>query len=63
MTPPKAIRSITTSFIPIIKAGCIPLTLGGDHTIAIGRVVGADSHPGKMPLIYYRRGYRSLLMD
>jgi flavin reductase (DIM6/NTAB) family NADH-FMN oxidoreductase RutF len=36
---------------------------GGDHTIAIGRVVGADSHPGKKPLIYYRRGYRSLVLD
>ena len=36
---------------------------GGDHTIAIGRVVGADSHPGRKPLIYYRRGYRDLVMD
>lgn len=39
------------------------LVPGGDHTIAIGRVVGADSHPGKKPLIYYRRGYRSLVLD
>ncbi len=36
---------------------------GGDHTIAIGRVVGADSHPGRKPLIYYRRGYRDLVLD
>lgn len=36
---------------------------GGDHTIAIGRVVGAAYDPKKKPLIYYRRGYRSLVMD
>lgn len=36
---------------------------GGDHTIAIGRVVGADSHPGRKPLIYYRRGYRDIVLD
>ena len=36
---------------------------GGDHTIAIGRVVGAAFDPSKKPLIYYRRGYRSLNFD
>lgn len=36
---------------------------GGDHTIAIGRVVGAAFNPERKPLIYYRRGYRSLVMD
>jgi flavin reductase (DIM6/NTAB) family NADH-FMN oxidoreductase RutF len=39
------------------------LVHGGDHTIAIGRVVGAAFDATKMPLIYYRRGYRKLLMD
>jgi flavin reductase (DIM6/NTAB) family NADH-FMN oxidoreductase RutF len=33
---------------------------GGDHTIAIGRVLGAASDPEKKPLVYYRRAYRSL---
>ncbi|WP_322797127.1 flavin reductase family protein [Tepidiforma sp.] len=33
---------------------------GGDHTITIGRVVAARSNPEKQPLIYFRRGYRSL---
>jgi flavin reductase (DIM6/NTAB) family NADH-FMN oxidoreductase RutF len=36
---------------------------GGDHSIAIGRVVGAASDPTRKPLIYYRRGYRSLILD
>ncbi|MGE5594938.1 MAG: flavin reductase family protein [Hyphomicrobiales bacterium] len=36
---------------------------GGDHTIVIGRVLGAASDPEKKPLIYYRRGYRSLILD
>ena len=34
--------------------------VGGDHTIAIGRVLGAASDPSKQPLLYYRRAYRSL---
>lgn len=36
---------------------------GGDHTIMVGRVVAAKADPSKMPLIYYRRGYRDLVMD
>jgi flavin reductase (DIM6/NTAB) family NADH-FMN oxidoreductase RutF len=36
---------------------------GGDHTIMIGKLVGAASDPTKKPLIYYRRGYRSLILD
>ena len=36
---------------------------GGDHTIAIGRVVGASFDPDKLPLMYFRRGYRTLNMD
>ncbi len=31
----------------------------GDHTIFIGEVIAADTHPGK-PLIYYRSGYHEL---
>ncbi|HKS92956.1 MAG TPA: flavin reductase family protein [Tepidiformaceae bacterium] len=33
---------------------------GGDHTIMIGRVVGAASNPDAKPLLYYRRGYRTV---
>jgi flavin reductase (DIM6/NTAB) family NADH-FMN oxidoreductase RutF len=33
---------------------------GGDHTIAIGRVVGAAFDPTRQPLVYFRRAYRSV---
>lgn len=33
---------------------------GGDHTIAVGRVVGAAFDPGRRPLVYFRRAYRSV---
>lgn len=36
---------------------------GGDHTIAIGRVVGAAYRADRKPLLYFRRGYRSIVMD
>jgi flavin reductase (DIM6/NTAB) family NADH-FMN oxidoreductase RutF len=36
---------------------------GGDHTIAVGRVVGATFDTDKLPLMYFRRAYRSLNMD
>lgn len=36
---------------------------GGDHTIAVGRVVGASFDPDRLPLMYFRRAYRGLKMD
>ena len=39
------------------------LVPGGDHTIALGRVVGASFEPSLKPLMYYRRGYRKLILD
>jgi flavin reductase (DIM6/NTAB) family NADH-FMN oxidoreductase RutF len=36
---------------------------GGDHTIAIGRVVGATFNPNLLPLMYFRRAYRTLNME
>jgi flavin reductase (DIM6/NTAB) family NADH-FMN oxidoreductase RutF len=36
---------------------------GGDHTIVIGRVVGAAANPDKKPLVFYKRGYRPLVLD
>jgi flavin reductase (DIM6/NTAB) family NADH-FMN oxidoreductase RutF len=33
---------------------------GGDHTIMVGRVIGAAYDPNKQPLVYFRRAYRSV---
>lgn len=38
------------------------LVPGGDHMIAIGRVKGASFDAEKLPLMYFRRGYRTLNM-
>jgi len=35
----------------------------GDHTIVIGEVVEAQSAEGLQPLLYWRRGYRSIGTD
>lgn len=32
----------------------------GDHIIVVGRVVEAVARPDRAPLVYYRRGYRTL---
>lgn len=55
---------------PIIRGGIAHLDCeleqaipGGDHTIVIGRVVGAAANPDAKPLVYFRRGYRSLTME
>ena len=34
---------------------------GGDHTIAVGRVLGAAYRAEAMPLLYFRRSYRSIM--
>ncbi|HMO55350.1 MAG TPA: flavin reductase family protein [Tepidiformaceae bacterium] len=36
---------------------------GGDHTIAVGRVVSVRSNPEIQPLIYFRRAYRTVTGD
>jgi flavin reductase (DIM6/NTAB) family NADH-FMN oxidoreductase RutF len=36
---------------------------GGDHTIMIGRVLGAAFDAEKQPLLYFRRRYRKLSED
>ena len=36
---------------------------GGDHTIVVGKVVAATFNTEKLPLMYFRRAYRSLTMD
>lgn len=35
----------------------------GDHDILLGRVLGAWSDPTGTPLLYWRRGYRALVVD
>ena len=35
----------------------------GDHTIVIGRVLGAAARQERKPLVYFRRGYRSVNLD
>jgi flavin reductase (DIM6/NTAB) family NADH-FMN oxidoreductase RutF len=35
----------------------------GDHSIVVGRVVGAASDPLRRPLLYFRRAYRTLKLD
>lgn len=37
--------------------------VGGDHTIAVGKVVGAAFDPSLKPLVYFRRGYRPVVVD
>jgi flavin reductase (DIM6/NTAB) family NADH-FMN oxidoreductase RutF len=39
------------------------LVPAGDHTIGIGSVIGASYDASLLPLMYYRRGYRKLVMD
>jgi flavin reductase (DIM6/NTAB) family NADH-FMN oxidoreductase RutF len=36
---------------------------GGDHTIVVGRVLGAAYNPDLNPLLYFRREYRTLRME
>ena len=36
---------------------------GGDHTIAVGRVLGAAFDAGRKPLVYFRRGYRQVVLE
>ena len=36
------------------------LIVEGDHTIAVGKVVQGVADEAKMPLIYYRRKYRTV---
>lgn len=36
---------------------------GGDHTVVVGRVLGAAANLERKPLLYYRRAYRTLVLD
>jgi flavin reductase (DIM6/NTAB) family NADH-FMN oxidoreductase RutF len=36
---------------------------GGDHVIAVGKILGAAFDTELKPLLYFRRGYRNLVMD
>jgi flavin reductase (DIM6/NTAB) family NADH-FMN oxidoreductase RutF len=57
----------TASGLPIVRDAIAHLECDlhgelaiGDHTIIVGRVTGAVTQPDKAPLVYYRRGYRTL---
>lgn len=60
----------SASKMPVI-AGCMAYVccelheaaVAGDHTILIGRVVEAVAREDKTPLLYFRRGYRSLSLE
>lgn len=54
---------IITGAIAHLDCEVHELLPGGDHTIAVGHVVSAAADPSLKPLIYYRRGYRQLLLD
>lgn len=51
--------------VPVVKDALAHLVCdvhhaveAGDHLVVIGRVIEAVSRPDKMPLLYFRRGYR-----
>jgi len=39
------------------------IVAGGDHSIVVGRVLGAASDPLRQPLVYFRRAYRTPRLD
>ena len=47
----------TIAYLDCELASTLP---GGDHLIALGRVVGAGYDLDKEPLLYFRRGYHEL---
>ncbi len=60
----------TTSGMPVVHGAIAYLDCElhgemavGDHAIVIGRVVEAVAHPDRTPLVYYRRGYRTLAVS
>lgn len=55
---------------PIVSGGIAGLDCelhelveGGDHMLLLGRVVEARFNAEKKPLLYFRRGYRRVVMD
>ena len=60
----------TESDVPVVKnaAAYVACKLHqafeqGDHTVIVGEVVEAKSNDDAKPLIYFKRGYRDLVID
>ncbi|MCX7663342.1 MAG: agmatinase [Tepidimonas fonticaldi] len=49
---PKSVQIIEQHYRPIIDAGCIPLTLGGDHTIVLPILRAVAARHGPVALIH-----------
>lgn len=47
-----SVRIIEQFYNPIFEAGCIPLTLGGDHTLTLPILRAAEKHHGPLGLIH-----------
>ncbi|MFF0452905.1 flavin reductase family protein [Nocardia africana] len=58
-TPSRSGAAVIDGYLSYFDCGVENLFDGGDHTIVIGRVVGADSVEGE-PLLYFDGGYRRL---
>jgi guanidinobutyrase len=48
----KSVDIIERHYKPVIDAGCIPLTLGGDHTIALPILRAVTEHHGPVALVH-----------
>ena len=49
---PKSVDIIEQHYRPIVASGCLPLTLGGDHTIALPILRAMHAHHGPVALIH-----------
>ncbi|WP_334154147.1 agmatinase [Tepidimonas sp.] len=49
---PKSVQIIEQHYRPIIDAGCIPLTLGGDHTIVLPILRAVAARHGPVALVH-----------
>lgn len=49
---PKSVDIIEQHYRPIVASGCVPLTLGGDHTIALPILRAMHAHHGPVALIH-----------
>jgi guanidinobutyrase len=48
----KSLAIITAFYVPVLEAGCIPLTLGGDHTIALPILRAVAAKHGPVALVH-----------
>ncbi|MFD9664822.1 flavin reductase family protein [Rhodococcus sp. NPDC059968] len=58
-TPSRSGAAVIDGYLSYFDCSIENSFQGGDHTIVIGRVIGADSTDGQ-PLLYFDGGYRSL---